>query len=73
MLKVNDPFFMYMAEAEGKTNLINTRQSKLNAIIQEVKDYSEDICPSKIFELLLEKYNLTDLTEKELNYIKMKI
>ena len=64
---VNSGFFMYMAEAEGMDNLINTRTAKLNAIRNELRslynfsfDDVEKICL---------KHDLNTISEKEYKYI----
>ena len=32
---MNLPYFLYMAEAEGVTEVVNTRQARLNATIRD--------------------------------------
>lgn len=65
---VKSGYFMYMAEAEGKTNLINTRTAKINAIIKDFKyivQQGKD--PNLYIDDVLAGYGLTEdmLTEKE--------
>lgn len=65
---VKSGYFMYMAEAEGKTNLINTRTAKINAIIKDFKyivQQGKD--PNLYIDDVLAGYGLTEdmLTKKE--------
>lgn len=48
MFKVKpDPYYLFMAEAEG---LLDTRESKLQRIIKEVKNYPAETMPQGAFE-----------------------
>jgi len=65
---VKSGYFMYMAEAEGKTNLVNTRTAKINAIIKDFKyivQQGKD--PNLYIDDVLAGYGLTEdmLTQKE--------
>lgn len=65
-----NPMYFYLAEKEG---LLKTREGRLNAVIRAVKNYPSPVIPDEAFQALLEKYDLTDLTEKELRRIKNSI
>ncbi len=64
-------YWLYMNEAEG-TGLVNTRLGKINAIGRELrrKGYRNSIVPANVFEELLDKYKLYDITQKEVNDIE---
>ena len=65
---VNSGYFMYMAEQEGKTNLISTRTAKINAIIKDLKYIRNKVSnPNDYIEEVLSKYGLTEdmLTDSE--------
>lgn len=64
-------YWLYMNEAEG-TGLVNTRLGKINAIGRELrrKGYRNSIVPANVFEELLSKYKLYDITQKDVNYIE---
>lgn len=64
-------YWLYMNEAEG-TGLVNTRLGKINAIGRELrrKGYRNSIVPANVFEELLDKYKLYDITQREVNDIE---
>lgn len=58
---VENGYFMYMAEAEGLTNIVNTRTAKINAAIQDFKyivKQGED--PNDYIDEVLERYELSE-------------
>lgn len=72
-MKVGGGYFLYMAEAEGRTELVNTREARVNAVIKKMKwhiDKGHD--PQRYIDAVLADYNLTQegLTEKELKKIE---
>ena len=73
MIKTGSPQFLYMCEAEGCDKLVNTRQAKLNATVQEIKDFSEDSISKGTFLDILRAHNLLDLTQDEFEWIQQKI
>ena len=69
---VKSGYFMFMAEASGKTNLISTRTAKVNAAIKDFKYIVS--CggnPNDYKEAVLAKYGLNEamLTDAEINKI----
>lgn len=64
-------YWLYMNEAEG-TGLVDTRLGKINAIGRELrkKGYRNSIVPANVFEELLDKYKLYDITQREINDIE---
>ena len=65
---MNLPYFLYMAEAEGVTEVVNTRQARLNAIIRDYAALAEqgiNINDMEIQNYLAQKYDLEDLTAAE--------
>lgn len=64
-------YWLYMNEAEG-TGLVDTRLGKINAIGRELrrKGYRNSIVPANVFEELLNKYKLYNITQREINDIE---
>ena len=65
---VKSGYFMYMAEAEGCTGLVNTRTSKINAIIKDFKYLvKQGKNPNDYIPFVLAKYGLREeeLTDRE--------
>ena len=65
---MNLPYFLYMAEAEGVTEVVNTRQARLNAIIRDYAALAEqgiNINDMEVQNYLAQKYDLEDLTAAE--------
>lgn len=64
-------YWLYMNETEG-TGLVNTRLGKINAIGRELRKrgYRNSIVPANVFEELLDKYKLYDITQREVNDIE---
>lgn len=65
-------YWLYMNEAEGYSNMVNTREARLNNIGRDLRNmgYAGRIVPHIIFAALLEKYDLQDITEKEIHKIE---
>lgn len=65
---MNLPYFLYMAEMEGITEVVNTRQARLNAIIRDYIALTEqgiNINDMEVQNYLAQKYDLEDLTAAE--------
>ena len=65
---MNLPYFLYMAEKEGITEVVNTRQARLNAIIRDYAALAEqgiNINDMEVQNYLNQKYDLEDLTAAE--------
>ena len=65
---MNLPYFLYMAEAEGVTEVVNTRRARLNAIIRDYAALAEqgiNINDMEVQNYLAQKYDLEDLTATE--------
>ena len=65
---MNIPYFLYMAEAEGVTEVVNTRQARLNAIIRDyiaLAGQGININDMEVQNYLNQKYDLEDLTAAE--------
>ena len=65
---MNIPYFLYMAEQEGVTEVVNTRQARLNAIIRDYAALAEqgiNINDMEVQNYLNQKYDLEDLTAAE--------
>lgn len=65
-------YWLYMNEAEGHSNMVNTREARLNNIGRDLRKmgYAGRTVPHIIFAALLEKYDLKDITEKEIHKIE---
>ena len=73
---MNLPYFLYMAEAEGVTEVVNTRQARLNAIIRDYAALAEqgiNINDMEVQNYLAQKYDLEDLTAAEKHEIATKV
>lgn len=73
---VNTGYFMYMAEAEGHDNLVNTRTAKVNAVIKDLKDIKGKVYdPNPYIPEVLAKHGLTEdmLTDAECNKIMREV
>lgn len=74
MIRVTDPFFMYMSEAEGMTDWIDTRESRKNTCIKELRRiYQHRGSTPSVSEAtaILKKYKIyDDLTQKEWEHIR---
>ena len=65
---VDSGYFMYMAEAEGYDDLVNTKEAKINAVIKECAALvREGINPTNEINDILYRHNLTIdmLTDEE--------
>ena len=65
---MNLPYFLYMTEAEGITEVVNTRQARLNAIIRDYIALAQqgiNINDMEVQNYLNQKYDLEDLTAAE--------
>ena len=73
MFGMDNGYWLYMNEAEG-TGLVNTREGRLNQIGRALRNmgYKGKVVPAPVFDSLLEKYNLKDITMKEIHQIEEK-
>ena len=65
---MNIPYFLYIAEAEGVTEVVNTRQARLNAVIRDYIALAQqgiNINNMEVQNYLNQKYGLEDLTAAE--------
>ena len=65
---MNLPYFLYMAEAEGITEVVNTRQARINAIIKDcnaIASQGFNLNDPEVQDYLNQKYDLEDLTAAE--------
>lgn len=69
MIKPGDPQWLFMAEAEGCDDLVNTRTAKLNAVIKNLKAREDQYVTMGEFYELLVAHDLEDLDEHEYKYI----
>lgn len=73
MFGMDKGYWLYMNEAEG-TGLVNTREGRLNQVGRALRDmgYAGKVVPAPVFDSLLEKYKLKDITIKEIHQIEEK-
>lgn len=65
---MNLPYFLYIAEKEGVTEVVNTRQARLNGIIRDyiaLANQGININDPEVQNYLNQKYDLEDLTAAE--------
>lgn len=65
---MNLPYFLYMAEKEGITEVVNTRQARINAIIRDcnaIASQGFNLNDPEVQDYLNQKYDLEDLTAAE--------
>lgn len=73
---MNLPYFLYMAESEGMTGVVNTRQARINAIIRDYVAFAKqgiNINDMEVQNYLNQKYDLEDLTAAEQHEIATKV
>lgn len=73
---VKSGYFMYMAEAEGHDELVNTRTAKVNAAIKDFKYLvRQRENPNDYIDTVLAKHGLTEdmLTSEEIERINRAI
>lgn len=65
-------YFLYMAEAEGHNDLVDTRQAKLNAVGKDLRNmgYAGQIVPANVFMVICKNRGLEDITEEDVDYIE---
>lgn len=69
-------YFLYMAEACGMENLVNTKMTHINAAIKDLRKAAHQ---GKNINILVEDIlhnhglNLNELSQKELDYIKKEV
>jgi len=65
-------YIFFMAEAEG---MLPTRAGKINAVINDIKNYPCPTIDFDIFCYILNRHGLSynELTQKEINYINISI
>ena len=73
MFGMNNGYWLYINETEG-TGLVNTREGRLNQVGRALRDmgYAGKVVPAPVFDSLLEKYKLKDITMKEIHQIEEK-
>ena len=64
-----NPYYLYMAESEG---LLDTRESKIQRVIKEVKNYPAEAMPQSAFKSVCMMNNLdpASLSSSELRRIR---
>ena len=46
---IGSPYFLFMAEAEGKTDLVDTRAAKLNKAVKIAKEMKEGTAEERFY------------------------
>lgn len=73
MINAGSPQFLFIAEQEGWTNVVNTRTARINALIKSIKSDPRPILPERVFWNKAKKYDLEDLTKEEIEDIIQRI
>ena len=67
-------YFLFMAEAEGVDEIVNTRTAKINAIGKELREagYAGQTVPSYVFTELCRKHGIPayEITQEDISYIE---
>lgn len=65
-------YFLYMAEAEGHDDLVDTREAKINAIGKDLRKagYAGKVVPAAVFLSYCHKHGIKNVTQKEIDYIE---
>lgn len=73
MFGMDNGYWLYMNETTG-SGLVNTREGRLNQVGRALRDmgYAGKVVPAPVFDSLLEKYKLKDITMKEIHQIEEK-
>ena len=69
MVKPCSAEFLFMAEAEGETCLVDTREARINALTNYVRAYPEDVMPEEVFWRAARRFELSDLSPQEIRRI----
>lgn len=73
---MNLPYFLYMAEAEGVTEVVNTRRARINGIVKDYIALAEqgiNINDMEVQNYLARKYDLEDISESEKHEIARRV
>lgn len=62
------PEFLFLAEAEGRTEIVSTRTAKLNAVIRKIRAWDGKL-PSEYIEEWAAAEGISRLTEADWRYI----
>lgn len=62
------PEFLFMAEAEGITEIVSTNTAKLNAVIRKINAWEGKI-PQELIEKWAEQEGIYQLSKADWNYI----
>ena len=69
-------YWLYMNEANGYDNIVDTREARLNAIGRELREmgYARPgaVVPNSVFDALLKKKKKKNITQKEIDKIERK-
>lgn len=68
MMRIGGPEFLFMSEAEGFPNLVNTHTAKINAVARDLREcYLKGTDPNLMRDCILNKYGLTtyDVTPQD--------
>ena len=65
-------YWLYMNEAEGYDNMVNTRSARINAIGRELveRGYKGKTVPEPVLYVLCHRHDLLDITKDEVKDIE---
>ena len=69
---MNLGYWLYMNEAEGYDNIVNTRTAKINAIGRELRNagYAGKVVPAAVFLSYCAKHGINNVTQEEIKHIE---
>lgn len=65
-------YMLYMMEAEGMCDMVDTRTAKINAVIRELIDKNIEL-NDLVLNDIIDTYELNYLSQDEIDYIEMSI
>lgn len=69
MIKVGSPQFLFMAEAEGMTDVVSTHTAKLNAVVKDLRNYPSRHIPGTLIGEVAAKHGISDVSDEDWTYI----
>lgn len=65
MITIGSPQWLFMAEAMGCDQLVNTREARINAVIADIRNYAGDTIDESVFLSILDRHELADISDRE--------
>lgn len=70
MIIIGSPQWLFIAEAMGCDQVVKTREARINAVIEDIRNYEGntyegDTMDESVFLSILDRHELTDLSDRE--------